>query len=54
MGLRWAAAEALETQKSFRKIIGHRELWIAESRLDEGQFASEKSLLPIDKDRAAA
>jgi transposase-like protein len=28
MALRWAAAAALETEKGFRKIIGHRDLWM--------------------------
>ena len=54
MALRWAAAAALETEKNFRKIIGHRDLWMLKAALDEGQLPGEKSLMPIDEDRVAA
>ena len=28
MALRWAASSFVETEKSYRKIIGHQELWV--------------------------
>ena len=34
MVLRWAAAAYLETEKSFRKIIGYQELWMLKAALD--------------------
>lgn len=34
MVLRWAAAAYLETEKSFRKIIGYQELWTLRASLD--------------------
>jgi len=34
MVLRWAAAAYLETEKSFRKIIGYQELWTLKAALD--------------------
>jgi len=37
MALRWAAAAALETEKNFRKIIGHEDLWMLKAALDEDQ-----------------
>jgi len=36
MVLRWAAAAYLETEKSFRRIIGYQELWTLKAVLDEG------------------
>jgi hypothetical protein len=35
MALRWAAATFVETEKSYRKIIGHDQLWILKAHLDE-------------------
>ena len=35
MVLRWAAAALLETEKSFRKIIGYKDLWMLKAVLDE-------------------
>ena len=37
MVLRWAAAAYLETEKSFRKIIGYQELWTLKAALDRDQ-----------------
>jgi hypothetical protein len=54
MALRWAAAAALETEKGFRKIMGHRDLWMLKAVVDEGQSAGKQSLVPIDKGRLAA
>ena len=54
MCLRWAAAAARETERNFRKIIGHEDLWMLKAVLDEGRLSGEKSLNPIDEDRVAA
>jgi len=54
MCLRWAAAAALETERNFRKIIGHEDLWMLKAVLDEGRLLSEQSQNPIDEDRVAA
>ncbi len=35
MVLRWAAAALLETEKSFRRIMGHQELWMLKAVLNE-------------------
>ena len=42
MALRWAGAAALETEKSFRKIIGHEGLWMLRAVLEEGWSLREK------------
>jgi len=52
--LRWAAAAALETERNFRKIMGHKDLWMLKAVLDEGQSLSEKSQVSIDNGRLAA
>jgi putative transposase len=54
MALRWAAAAALETERHFRKIMGHRELWMLKAALDEGQLTTEESMIAVDSERLAA
>ena len=54
MVLRWAAAAALETEKNFRKIIGHQDLWMLKAVLDEGQPLSDEPEIPVDNGRLAA
>jgi len=56
MCLRWGCLghPALETEKNFRKIIGHQDLWMLKAVLDEGRLLSEKPQNPIDEDRVAA
>ena len=54
MALRWAAAAALETERNFRKIIGHEDLWMLKAVLDEGRLLSEESQNPVDSGRVAA
>jgi len=44
--LRWAAAAALETERNFRKIMGHKGLWMLKAVLDEAQSLSNESLIP--------
>ena len=41
MVLRWAAAAYLETEKSFRRIIGYQELWTLKAVLDEDRSRQE-------------
>jgi transposase-like protein len=54
MVLRWAGAAALETEKRFRKIIGHRDLWMLKAALDEGELRSETPETQLDKELVAA
>lgn len=34
---RWAASSFLDAEKHFRKIIGHKDLWMLKAALDEGE-----------------
>ena len=54
MVLRWAAAAALETEKSFRKIIGFRDLWMLKAALDDDKGLDENAVSAVDKERLAA
>jgi transposase-like protein len=54
MALRWTGAAALETEKNFRKIIGHEDLWMLKAVLDEDRLISDKSQNPVDNGRLAA
>ena len=54
MALRWAAAAALETERNFRKIIGHKDLWMLKAVLDEDRLLSDESQNPVDNGRVAA
>lgn len=40
---RWAASSLLETEKSFRKIMGFRDMWILDAALKEEVDKSEKA-----------
>ena len=44
MVLRWSAAAFLATEKSYRRIIGHEQLWILKAHLDEQETVAEVSL----------
>ena len=35
MALRWSAASLLETEKNYRRIMGHEQLWMLKAHLDE-------------------
>ena len=35
MALRWAAASFVETEKSYRRIIGYHQLWMLRAHLDD-------------------
>ena len=54
MALRWAGAAALETERNFRKIMGHCDLWMLKAVLDQDQPLGEKSQIPVDEGRLAA
>jgi transposase-like protein len=54
MALRWAAAAALETERNFRKIIGHEDLWMLKAMLDEDRLLSDELQNPLDNGRVAA
>jgi len=62
MVLRWAAAAAMETEKHFRKVIGHRDLWMLKAALDAGPATAEQAAgaaldeeaILIDKEPVAA
>ena len=48
-----SGAAALETERSFRKIIGHRDLWMLKAVLDEQPIAGDAAS-SVDKSRLAA
>ena len=54
MALRWAGAAALETERNFRKIMGHEHLWMLKAVLDEDRSLSGESQIPVDEGRVAA
>jgi putative transposase len=52
--LRWAAAAALEAEANFRKIMGHKDLWMLSAALSEGRLPRGEAYEPIDTGRVAA
>lgn len=44
MALRWAAASFVETEKSYRRIIGHDQLWTLKVHLDEREPVAEMQM----------
>ena len=47
MALRWAAASLVATEKNFRKLTGHKLLWMLQAYLDEpsdGQLAENRNV----------
>ena len=42
MVLRWAAGALLETEKSFRKIMGYKDLWMLKAVLDEDNTQAQQ------------
>jgi transposase-like protein len=54
MALRWAASAALETERNFRKIIGHEDLWMLLAALNEDRLLSDKAQHSVDAERVAA
>jgi putative transposase len=43
MVLRWAAAAFLETEKSFRRIIGFEDLWMLKAALEPDRWPQEEA-----------
>ena len=41
MALRWAAASFVETEKSYRRIIGYDQLWMLRAHLDDHEPVAE-------------
>ena len=41
MALRWAAGAMIETEKSYRKILGYRHLWILKAHLEDQEPVAE-------------
>ena len=41
MALRWAAASFVETEKSYRRIIGYHQLWMLRAHLDDHEPVAE-------------
>ena len=54
MALPWATAAALETERGFRKIIGHWDLCILKGVLDDCQVADVNVESVVDKECLAA
>ena len=44
MAARWSAAAFLEGEKSFRKIMGYRDLWVFKAILDGSQPATRQAV----------
>lgn len=44
MALRWAAASFVETEKSYRRIVGYDQLWILKAHLDDLEPVAEMKL----------
>ncbi len=42
MAKRWAASSLLETEESFRKIMGYQDLWMLDAAIQEVVDNSEK------------
>ena len=47
-------AAGLETERNFRKIMGHKDIWMLKAVLDEGRSLSEESQIRVDNGRVAA
>ena len=44
MPARWSAAAFLQSEKSYRKIMGYRELWALKAILDGSQPATRQAV----------
>jgi len=47
MALRWAASSMVATEKNFRKLTGHKLLWMLQAYLDEpsdGHLAEKRNV----------
>jgi len=41
MAIRWAATSLAETEKNYRRIMGHEQLWMLKAHLDEENPAAQ-------------
>lgn len=53
MAFRWAGAAALETERNFRKLMGHKDLWMLQAALNEDGTSSD-ARIKLDEERLAA
>ena len=44
MVLRWAGASLLDAERSFRRIMGYRDLWMLQAILDEGRLDAQEEV----------
>ena len=44
MALRWAAASFIETEKSYRRIVGFDQLWMLKAHLDDREPVAEMKM----------
>jgi hypothetical protein len=44
MALRWAVASFVETEKSYRRIIGCHQLWMLKAQLDDLEPVAEMKM----------
>jgi putative transposase len=44
MALRWAAASFVETEKNYRRIVGHDQLWMLKAHLDDREPVAEMKM----------
>jgi len=44
----------LETEKHFRKLMGHQDRWLLKAALDDQQPAGERAEQAFDRERLAA
>jgi len=50
----WTGAAGLESEKSFRKIMGHQDLCMLRAALHEGPSESKEASVSVDEDHVAA
>ena len=43
MALRWAAAFFIDTEKNFRRILGYKNLWMLQAKLNDLVTGDDKS-----------
>ena len=49
MAKRWAAAALLATEKSFHRVMGHKDMWALKAILDGKNEKTEKRIDPREK-----
>ena len=43
MALRWAAASFLDNEKNFRRILGYKDLWMPQAKLNDRVTGDDQS-----------